>query len=259
MQTKTGQPSGWPVLYFGKGGDTVIDFHCHVLPGVDDGAVDVKMSLAMLRKSFLQGVDLMVSTCHFYANEEYPQAFLDRRNRAFQELNDAMLLSTEVYPKIILGAEVLYFPGISQAEGIDRLKIGASQTILIEPPMMAWSDEMLDEIVQLGENLDCTPVIAHVDRYMTHLKDEGLMERVRSRGLTVQVNGSYFLDPKTRKAAVRHLKNGDIQLIGSDCHNLDTRAPNLGEVWKQMRAMGLETEMKKLHQNAADLLLRRGG
>ena len=72
MQTKTGQPSGWPVLYFGKGGDTVIDFHCHVLPGVDDGAVDVKMSLAMLRKSFLQGVDLMVSTCHFYANEEYP-------------------------------------------------------------------------------------------------------------------------------------------------------------------------------------------
>ena len=178
----------------------MIDFHCHILPGVDDGAADVKMSLAMLRQSFLQGVDLMVSTCHFYANEEYPQTFLDRRNRAFRELNEAMLLSTKVYPRITLGAEVLYFPGISQAEGIDRLKIGASQTILIEPPMMAWSDEMLDEIVRLGENLNCTPVIAHVDRYMTHLKDEGLMERVRSRSLMVQVNGSYFLDPKTRKA-----------------------------------------------------------
>ena len=47
----------------------MIDFHCHILPGVDDGAADVKMSLAMLRQSFLQGVDLMVSTCHFYANE----------------------------------------------------------------------------------------------------------------------------------------------------------------------------------------------
>lgn len=236
----------------------MIDFHCHILPGVDDGAADVKMSLAMLRQSFLQGVDLMVSTCHFYANEEYPQTFLDRRNRAFRELNEAMLLSTKVYPRITLGAEVLYFPGISQAEGMERLKIGASRSILIEPPMMAWSDEMLDEIVRLGENVNCTPVIAHVDRYMTYLKDETLMDRVRSRGLTVQVNGSYFLNPKTRKAAVRHLKNGDIQLLGSDCHNLDTRAPNLGEVSRQMRAMGLETEFKKLHQNAADLL-RRGG
>ena len=237
----------------------MIDFHCHILPGVDDGAADVKMSLAMLRQSFLQGVDLMVSTCHFYANEEYPQTFRDRRHRAFRELNEAMLLSTKVYPRITLGAEVLYFPGISQAEGMERLKIGASRSILIEPPMMAWSDEMLDEIVRLGENVNCTPVIAHVDRYMTYLKDETLMDRVRSRGLTVQVNGSYFLNPKTRKAAVRHLKNGDIQLLGSDCHNLDTRAPNLGEVSRQMRAMGLETEFKKLHQNAADLLLRRGG
>ena len=237
----------------------MIDFHCHILPGVDDGAADVKMSLAMLRQSFLQGVDLMVSTCHFYANHEYPHTFLDRRNGAFRELNQAMLLSTKVYPRITLGAEALYFPGISQAEGMERLKIGASRSILIEPPMMAWSDEMLDEIVRLGENVNCTPVIAHVDRYMTYLKDETLMDRVRRRGLTVQVNGSYFLNPKTRKAAVRHLKNGDIQLLGSDCHNLDTRAPNLGEVSRQMRAMGLETEFKKLHQNAADLLLRRGG
>ena len=237
----------------------MIDFHCHILPGVDDGAADVKMSLAMLRQSFLQGVDLMVSTCHFYANEEYPQTFLDRRNRAFRELNEAMLLSTKVYPRITLGAEVLYFPGISQAEGMERLKIGASQAILIEPPMMAWSDEMLDEIVRLGENVNCTPVIAHVDRYMTYLKDETLMDRVRSRGLTVQVNGSYFLNPKTRKAAVRHLKNGDIQLIGSDCHNLDSRAPNLGLAWKQAKVYGVEAEFKKLHQNAVKLLLRKGG
>lgn len=232
----------------------MIDFHCHILPGVDDGAADVQMSLVMLRQSFLQGVDLMVSTCHFYADEEYPQVFLDRRNQAFQKLSEAVLFSAEIYPRIIQGAEVLYFPGISQAEGIDRLQIGSSHSILIEPPMIAWSEEMLDEIAQLGENLDCTPVVAHVDRYMSLLKDETLIERARSRNLAVQVNGSYFLIPKTRKAAIQHLKNGDIQLIGSDCHNLDTRAPNLGAVRRQLQALGLEKEFQKLHQNAATLL-----
>ena len=237
----------------------MIDFHCHILPGVDDGSGSVSESLAMLRRSFLQGVDLMVSTCHFYADEEYPQTFLERRNRAFRELQNAMLLSPNVYPRIVLGAEVLYFPGIDQAEEISTLKIGASQCILIEPPMTAWSDDMLDEIAQLGENFHCTPVIAHVDRYMNRLEDETLMDRLRERNMVVQVNGSYFVNPKTVKAAVQHLKNGDIQLIGSDCHNLDSRAPNLGLAWKQAKAHGVEAEFKKLRQNAAKLLLHRGG
>lgn len=237
----------------------MIDFHCHILPGVDDGSGSVSESLAMLRQSFLQGVDLMVSTCHFYADEEYPQTFLERRNRAFRKLQNAMLLSPNVYPRIVLGAEVLYFPGIDQAEEISTLKIGASQCILIEPPMTAWSDDMLDEIAQLGENFHCTPVIAHVDRYMNHLEDDTLMYRLRERNMVVQVNGSYFVNPKTVKAAVQHLKNGDIQLIGSDCHNLDSRAPNLGLAWKQAKAHGVEAEFKKLRQNAAKLLLRRGG
>lgn len=237
----------------------MIDFHSHILPEIDDGASSVEESLAMLRQSFRQGVILVASTSHFYPDEDFPKHFLERRAQAYQRLQDAMLMSTEVYPRVVLGAEVLYFPGISEAREIAEMRIGKSRSILVEPPMTEWSDGMLDEIAQMGENFHCIPVIAHVDRYMIYLKDETLMDRVRSRGLTVQVNGSYFLNPKTRKAAVRHLKNGDIQLLGSDCHNLDTRAPNLGEVWKQMRAMGLETEFKKLHQNAADLLLRRGG
>ena len=46
----------------------MIDFHSHILPGVDDGPQNMEDSLSMLRSSFLQGVDLVVSTSHFYAN-----------------------------------------------------------------------------------------------------------------------------------------------------------------------------------------------
>lgn len=235
----------------------MIDFHSHILPGVDDGPETVEQSLSMLRSSFLQGVDALVSTSHFYGNEEYPQEFLRRRNAAALQLKSAMFFNAEIYPEVILGSEVLYFPGISEAEGIEQLRIEHTRSILIEPPMAPWSGDMLDEIQQLGKNFDLIPIIAHVDRYMTMLKDPSLLERVRKHDLLVQVNGSYFLNPKSQEAALKNLKAGNIHLIGSDCHNLDSRPPNLGAVRKWAKAKQVKTEFQMLRQNAADLLRNR--
>ena len=158
----------------------------------------------------------------------------------------------------MLGAEVLYFPVISQAQDIEKLTIGSGRTILVEPPMAPWSDAMLDEIVELGENLHCQPVVAHVDRYMRMLKDKWLIDRVLERNLLVQVNASWFLDPKTVKSAVRNLKQGKIHLIGSDCHNLLIRSPNLGQARQQAKAFGAEVEFEELRGNAVRLLFPRG-
>ncbi len=84
-----------------------------------------------------------------------------------------------------------------------------------------------------------------------------LIQRVREHNLLVQVNGSYFLNPKTVRQAIWHLQNGEIQLIGSDCHNLTSRAPNLGAVWQQVKAHHAEDAFKLLRHNAAQLLSRR--
>lgn len=236
----------------------MIDYHCHILPQMDDGPDRLSESLTMLRRSCRQGVEVMVSTCHFYADEEDPATFVARRNAAFLRLREAMLMDTEVYPLIVLGAEVLYFPGISQAGDIEKLTIGSGRTILVEPPMAPWSDMMLDEIAQLGRNLGCKPVIAHVDRFMGMLKDNALMDRVLEREMLVQVNAEYFLNPRTVKSAVRNLKKGKIHLIGSDCHNLTTRVPNLRDARQQARAFGAESEFDTLRRNAMNLLFPRG-
>ena len=236
----------------------MIDYHCHILPKMDDGPDELSESLAMLRQSYQQGVEAMVSTCHFYADEDYPAQFVERRNTAFLRLREAMLRDTEAYPLIVLGAEVLYFPGISQAQDIEKLTIGSGATIMVEPPMAPWSDAMLDEVVQLGDNLNCKPVIAHVDRFMRMLRDERLIDRVLERELLVQVNAGYFIDPKTVKSAVRNLKKGKIHLIGSDCHNLTARAPNMGLARQQVKAFGAESEFNELRRNAVKLLFPRG-
>ena len=236
----------------------MIDYHCHILPQMDDGPDRLSECLTMLRHSKEQGVEVMVSTSHFYADEDYPAQFVERRNAAFRRLREAMGRNTESYPLIVLGAEVLYFPGISQAQDIEKLTIGSGRTILVEPPMAPWSDAMLDEIVELGENLHCQPVVAHVDRYMRMLKDKRLIDRVLERNLLVQVNASWFLDPGTVKSAVRSLKQGKIHLIGSDCHNLLSRSPNLGQARQQAEAYGAAAEFEELRRNAVRLLFPRG-
>lgn len=236
----------------------MIDYHCHILPQMDDGPDRLSECLTMLRRGKEQGVEVMVSTSHFYADEDYPAQFVERRNAAFHRLREAMGRNTESYPLIVLGAEVLYFPGISQAQDIEKLTIGSGRTILVEPPMAPWSDAMLDEIVELGENLHSQPVVAHVDRYMRMLKDKRLIDRVLERNLLVQVNASWFLDPGTVKAAVRSLKQGKIHLIGSDCHNLLSRSPNLGQARQQAKAYGAAAEFEELRRNAVRLLFPRG-
>ena len=236
----------------------MIDYHCHILPQMDDGPDRLSECLTMLRHSKEQGVEAMVATSHFYAYEDYPAQFVQRRNAAFLRLREAMGRDGESYPLIVLGAEVLYFPGISQAQDIEKLVIGSGRTILVEPPMAPWSDTMLDEIVELGENLHSRPVIAHVDRYMRMLKDKRLIDRVLERNLLVQVNASWFLDPGTVKSAVRSLKQGKIHLIGSDCHNLLSRSPNLGQARQQAEAYGAAAEFEELRRNAVRLLFPRG-
>ena len=56
------------------------DLHTHILPGMDDGAKDAQMSIAMLRAQRDQGVDTVVLSPHFYGDREDVDRFLRRRN-----------------------------------------------------------------------------------------------------------------------------------------------------------------------------------
>lgn len=213
----------------------MVDFHSHVLPGMDDGADSVEMSLRMLEESKKQGVDIVFASSHFYADEDDPYSFLQRRNEAYEMLYSAMDDNKSKYPRLELGAEVLYFPGMSVADELCTLTMGDTPCLLIEPPMCRWTDAMLDEIEETGTNLKCIPVIAHIDRYMRVLKDNTLFDRIEGRRVLVQVNASFFVYPQTTELALMLLRDGKIHFIGSDCHNMDSRPPNLAAAAAKMR------------------------
>lgn len=204
------------------------DVHSHILPGIDDGSRNTEQSLTMLAKEAEQGITHVVATPHFYARYSDPETFLAKRARAAGTLKRAMDGRTDL-PQVILGAEVHYFSGIGESEHLARLTMGNTRMVLVEMPMPPWTESMYRDLENIYICQGLTPVIAHVDRYISPFHTHGIPKRLERMPVLVQANAEFFLEPATAGMAMRMLRKGQIHLLGSDCHNLSDRAPNLGE------------------------------
>ena len=204
-----------------------IDFHSHILPRVDDGSKSLEQSVQMLRRESEQGVEQVVLTPHFYANHCTMEQFLCRRQDAYDALC-AAAAADETLPRLTLGAEVKLFEGLSQIDQLNQLSIAGTRCILVEFPMLPWSDWMFRELLRIRRDRNLTPIFAHVDRYMTPWRSFGIPEKLDQLPVLVQANAEFFLRRATQKKALKMLYNGQIHLLGSDCHDLKDRCPNLG-------------------------------
>ena len=202
----------------------MIDWHTHILPGIDDGSQSVKESAAMLDMLAMQGVSIVIATPHYDANHETPKAFIARRDAAYDALMQA-LPSTKM--RICRGAEVQYYPGIERLEGLEDLCIEKSGVLLLEMPFCAWTEMMISEIIRISASRHITVMLAHIERYLHH-SPRGVWERLRSEGILLQVNASFFISRTSRYRAFQMLRRGLVQAIGSDCHNTSARPPRMG-------------------------------
>ncbi len=204
------------------------DFHSHILPGIDDGSPDAQTSVLMLQMEAAQGIDRVVATPHFYSNCDHPDAFLARRSQAEQILRREADRFPGL-PELHMGAEVSYFRGMSESECLPLLAVRDSGCILIEMPPAPWPEEAFRELEAIQKRRGLMPVIAHVERYIQPIRPGQLLKRLAELPVLVQANADFFCSRKTAHLAMRLLKADQIQLLGSDCHNLSTRKPNLGD------------------------------
>ena len=234
----------------------MIDFHSHILPGMDDGSSSPEESLAMLEVSAEQGVDEIFATSHFYPDEEDPASFLERRAEAYEELTAFLAEEAKgvALPRIHLGAEVYYFPGIATCEEIRPLVLGETKMLLVEPPVAPFTRSMLDEIEAIGPNLGLTPVVAHLDRYCHLLRDNSLFSLLSGRKILVQVNASFFLRSSVSEFAMELLREEKFQLLGSDCHNLTSRPPNIGLAADKIRENKCSRYLAILNERGYNML-----
>lgn len=212
----------------------MIDFHSHILPGIDDGSRDINMTKALLREERKQGVDLIAATPHFYANRMSVDRFLERRSEAMKETECLRREADEPLPELIAGAEIYYFEGIGCAKDLIRLCADGTRTILLEMPFLQWNEIMLKDIENIILQQKIDVVLAHIERYRCFQKDRNVWNRVLELPLTPQINAGSFLKKRKlfstsreRQFCMDFVSGHSDVILGSDCHNMEDRAPNL--------------------------------
>lgn len=205
----------------------MIDFHTHILPHMDDGSKNVSESLELMELLKRQGIDTLIATPHFYSHRESISSFLTRRKAAWNLLSQ--FTAGKDLPDVILGAEVAFFQGMSKVPDLNQLRMGDSEAILLEMPFSNWTSSTISEIFNLINNTNLTPIIAHVERYPDFTDGSVKLADLISLGAIFQFNADHLTDLRTRQKALDLIRRQDCYVLGSDCHNLTTRTPRLGE------------------------------
>ena len=228
----------------------MIDWHSHVLPQLDDGSSSVDESLSLLKSLWAQGVKTVIATPHFYADSHSVHEFLKKRELSYSSLKSKL---TEAMPQIILGAEVCFYPGIGNLENLKDLCISGTNLLLLEMPLSQWTEHTVNEVIGLADSGEYTVVLAHVERYIK-FQHSGVLEKMAESGILMQINASCINRFSTKRKACRMLKNRLVQFVGSDCHNIDTRPPRIGEASDYIRKKLGEDFVCKLDEFGYEML-----
>ena len=245
----------------------MIDFHSHFLPGMDDGSRSVSESIKMLEALEKQNIDIAVATPHFYLNMDSVSSFLKRREESHAKLSQVIKTENSSFenekstsgtekslPEIVLGAEVEFFNDLHALDELESLCIANSNYILIEMPFDKWTKRTYDGVHALIARRGLTPVIAHLDRYIEIQKDFKQIEQLVELNVIVQINSSFVNGLFTRRKALSLFENGFAHLLGSDCHNMTSRPPTIGEAYHRIEArLGLDF-VKKIDQTGRKIL-----
>lgn len=217
------------------------DLHTHILPGIDDGAPDMETALHMLEAEYKQGVNTIALTPHFYRSCEHISDFLARRESSWEKLKSKL---NNNHPQLILAAEVAYVPGMADWTELEQLCYTGTKLLLVEPPMTPWNDEMFHQLYAIEGRRGITPIIAHFDRYIK-MQSKAHIEQLLEMGFPIQVGTASLLRFFERNQAMKLITEYGAVLV-SDCHNMNTRPPNLGEAAHKLK--------KKLGGKADDIL-----
>ena len=205
----------------------MIDLHCHILPGLDDGAADDAVALAMCRMAAEDGIRTIVATPHFDAalgvvDPERIAAAAERfRGRIAEEGIDLELRHAAEVP-LTEGAAELYASGGWPAYDERR------RYVLLEMPPIRNGLAILKETVFRLRMAGAVPVLAHPER-LEMLEERGSAEGLRNQGAVLQVTADCLVGPNTpaRRRAVEWTKRGWVQAVATDAHDATRRVPRL--------------------------------
>lgn len=221
------------------------DLHCHFLPGMDDGCKTPEESVRLLEEQYRQGCRGVAATPHYYAVESI-ESFLTRRKKAAGRLLAELRARSPVaIPNICFGAEVAFRETLESEQELERLCYGKSRYLLLEMPFTPWTDRTVRGVERIANLLGVVPVIAHIERYSS-VAEPAYIEALMNLNVLVQLNAGNFAGGSTERKALRLVRDGNIQILGTDSHNMATRSPNMEKAIESLQAHGLKGELQEI-------------
>ena len=239
----------------------MIDFHCHILPGIDDGSQDIQTSLEMARLSVKSGVTHIVATPH--GSSAGLADIIAQRDQKMEMLSQR--LQEENIPLRLLPGLEYYADGHSA--DINLVPFNArcglppyeKRPLLVELPMsidVSFAENLLFNAQLAGLTL----VLAHPSRYNGFKKHADMFKKLLERGIYLQFNamsivGSFFFSGVAKTIIDIMRTAPDRILIGSDAHDTNYRTTDLLCAKKRVVAsLGEETWHRITTENPAALL-----
>jgi protein-tyrosine phosphatase len=212
-----------------QGAHALIDLHCHLLPGIDDGPPEMDMSVAMARLAVADGVKTMVCTPHilpglFENNGVAIRGHVARMQKVLDDEGIPLSLST--------GADVHLVPGLASELADGRaLTIADTRYFLLEPPHHVEPPRLKDSVFELMV-AGYVPIITHPER-LTWINDRyevfvdlaraGCWMQLTAGAITGRFGGA------AKMWADRMLDDGLVDVVASDAHDTGSRKPGLSK------------------------------
>jgi protein-tyrosine phosphatase len=208
---------------------TMIDLHCHILPGVDDGAADLSVSIGMARALVADGVSLVACTPHIL-----PGLYHNSGPQIRQKLTQLQqAIDAEGIPlQLVSGADNHIVPNfVAELKSGKLLSLADSRYVLVEPTHHVAPvrlEEFFFEVLVSGY----VPILTHPERLSWIRSHYAAIQRLVRAGVWMQITAGSLAGAFGRSArywAELMLDEGGVHIIATDAHDLSRRSPNLSE------------------------------
>ena len=230
----------------------MIDLHCHILPGVDDGAINIEESLEMAKLAIEDGIQKLVATPHTL-NGVY-SLLTDEINDEVTGLNK-ILIGQNLNIEIIPGAEIHLC--VRMADQILSGKVpslnNTGRYVMVEFPFQTIPAGYKDEIFQLNLH-NVTPIITHPERNLVCQREFDIFHELVSMGCLIQITAMSVtgeLGEEPMECAHRLLDLRLAHIIASDAHSAESRPPILS------LALEIAAQIMGNRQEAEALVMER--
>ena len=200
----------------------MVDIHCHLLPGVDDGAPSVEVSLAMLRRGWEEGTEAAVLTPHLRPGHGPQQAGLHQQR--FAQLQEAARRAG-LPVALHLGAEIEFRFGLATAARWPGVALAGGRHVLVDLPSGPLSPALAQGFFELRA-AGFRPILAHPERSRGLAGSPQLLQQLRDQEVLCQVDGGSLtgrFGRRARSAAEDLVRRGWVEFAASDAHDLEHR------------------------------------